>query len=215
MRKTLYTNEDIRKHLDLIKQSIKDDVGSVLSVYSGKMSGFFAVPRLLFPEIDGLGSFITGKPGQTVENIITYLKLVLSQIDPRYAKYAVFITFVYRHGLLHQHTPKIFEYRKKDIGWMFNISHTNNPLEVQREFHLRFGSDFLQLDMNVFYQDTVDSIDKLYEIIIKSYRQQFSQAVNQQSAPLNKTSILKNKRYNHFIKPSDFTFFNDLELKDK
>lgn len=209
MKKTSYTDNQIRKHLDDIKKSIEGDVGTVLPVYAANMAGFFAIPRLLFPEIDGLGSFITGNPRATTENITIYLKLVMSKIDPRYAKYAAFITFVYRHGLLHQHTPKKFEYRKKDIGWMFNISHTNNPLDIQRKFHLHFVNNTLQLDMNVFYQDTFDSIDKLYEMLTKSYKEQFAKAISQQSTPLNKTNILnRNKK---FIKASDFNFFKELK----
>jgi len=178
-------------------------------VYSANMTGFFAIPRLLFPEIDGLGSFITGESRATTENITTYLKLVLSKIDPRYAKYAVFITLVYRHGLLHQHFPKNFKYKKKDIGWIFNISHTNNPLDIQRKFHLYFVDSTLQLDMNLFCQDVLDSIDKLYEVLTESYKEQFAKAISQQSTPLNKTSILnRNKKY---IKASDFDFFKELK----
>jgi hypothetical protein len=209
---TNYTDYEIRKYLTNIKESITKDVGTVLSVYSENLTGFFAIPRLLFPEIDGLGSLITGKPGATVENIISYFKLILSEIDPRYAKYAVFITFVYRHGLLHQHTPKVFEYKKKDIGWMFNMSNTNNPIDSQRSSHLNFEHDFLELNMNIFYHDVINSIDKAYEIIIKSHKDQFNRAVFEQHKPLNKTSILKNKAYKKYIKPSDFVFFKDMKL---
>jgi hypothetical protein len=204
-----YTNKQIKSHLDNIKSSIENDVGKVLSVYSANMCGFFAIPRLLFPEIDGMGSFLTGDPENTTKNIITYFKEVLSEIDTRYANYAVFITYVYRHGLLHQHHPKMFEYKKKGIGWMFNISNTNNPIEIQRPHHLNFVGNILQIDMNLFYKDVIDSIDKLYEKIINSYKDSFAKSIQKQSRPLNKTSILKKKK--NFIKKSDFNFFKDFK----
>ncbi|MGA2911450.1 MAG: hypothetical protein ABSE17_02305 [Candidatus Levyibacteriota bacterium] len=210
MKKIVHTDAQIKSYLDTIKNSIEGDVGKALPVYSSIPCGFFAVPRLLFPEIDGLGSYLTGKPEATVENITTYLRLILSKLDARYSKYAVFITFVYRHGLLHQHAPKNFEYKKKDISWMFNINNPNNPIDVQREFHLRFEHNFLQIDMNVFYKDVVDSIDLAYEEIIKSYKEKFDRSVFIQASPLNKTNILKRKQYAKFIKNSDFTFFKKI-----
>jgi len=201
-----YNKAQIKSHLALIKQSIKDDVGSVLSVYSGNMCGFFAIPRLLFPEIDGLGSFITGDIKSNTENIVTYFKLILSKIDSRYEKFAVFMTFVYRHGLLHQHSPKKFKYKNKEVGWIFNISHTNNPLEVQREYHLVFRGDLLQIDMNLFYNDVFNSIDILEKMITIKYTNEFTKAVKDQTTALNKTAILKKKNYKKFIKKSDFNF---------
>ena len=95
-----------------VAQSIKDDVGNAMDTYSNLGTGFFAVPRMLFPEIDGLGSYLTGKSESTSENITLYIREVMSQIDNRYRKLAVFITFIFRHGLLHQHSPKKFRYGK-------------------------------------------------------------------------------------------------------
>lgn len=209
MKNTSFTDKQIKKHLDRIKESLENEVKNVLSVYSGKMAGFFAIQRLLFPEIDGLGSFITGKPSSTTENIVTYFRLAMSEINPDYAKYAVFLTVVFRHGLLHQHDPKVFEYKYNDIGWKLSISNTNNPIEVQRESHLLYKDHMFQLDLNVFYQDTTDSIDKLYNIIIRSYKTEFTKSINEQSRPLNMTSILKRKRYKKIATKNDFLFLRE------
>jgi len=213
MRKKTFTNDEIKLYLENIKTSIENDVGKILSTYSANMCGFFAIPRLLFPEIDGMGSFLTGEPGNATKNIIIYFKSVLSQQDSRYETYAVFITYVYRHGLLHQHNPKVFEYKKKYIGWEFGISNTNNPIEIQRPYHLSFIGGTLQIDMNLFYKDVIDSIDKLYEMIVGSYRDIFTKSINEQSAPLNKTNILRRKK--DFIRQSDFVFFNKVKLNKR
>lgn len=204
------TELNVENHINGIRQSISDDVGSILSSYSSKAHGFFAVPRLLFPEIDGLGSYLTGQPKETVLNITTYFKLVLSQLDSRYRKYAVFITLIYRHGLLHQHTPKEFEYKHKDIGWIFSINSPNNPLDVQRKYHLNFVQNHLQLDMNVFYSDVIESTNILKKMINDKYRDNYIKSVLIQKTPLNKTKILKNYKDSKFIKQSDFDFFKEL-----
>ena len=119
-----YLDEQIKDYLiNHIKQSIINDVGGAFPGWSSQLqnkgvaSGFFAVPRMLFPEIDGLGSYITGNPKSTGLNIKTYLAEVLSKVNPKYKVYASFIVFIYRHGLLHQHDPKRFKYKNKEIGW--------------------------------------------------------------------------------------------------
>jgi len=208
-----WTDDQIKDYLiNHIQQSIKNDVGIAIDAYwkdwsnnkeqAGK--GFFAIPRLLFPEIDGLGSYSTGKnKNNTFKNITFYFKNVMSKIDDRYAKFSSFITLIYRHGLLHQHTPKrIINNQGVEFGWWFAINSPNNPLEVQRKYHLRIKDQTLMIDMNVFCQDVVKSVEIATKMILKKYRQEFQESINEQNRLIPLTEILKR---NDIVK-QDFSF---------
>jgi hypothetical protein len=186
-----WTDERIKSYLvDHIKRSIQNDAGIAINAYwkdwdkTKEGKGFFAIPRLLFPEIDGLGSYITGNSGSTTENITQYFKTIMSKIDKRYDAFAAFIAVIYRHGLLHQHSPKNCVLDGENYGWQFAINSPNNPIEVQRKFHLAFHRNVLLLDMNVFFKDVVDSVDLAVEEIISNHRQEFIKSINEQNEPI-------------------------------
>ncbi len=209
-KKTKLTDNQIRNYLvNHIKQSIINDVGGALTGWSsqihqnGMIAGFYAVPRMIFPEIDGLGSYITGNPHATGLNIKTYLSEVMGAKKPQYKKVAAFMVFVYRHGLLHQHEPKWFSYRRKVIGLQFTIGNQNNPREVQASDHLVFKGSVLNLDANTFYYDVVDSIDGFAEDVITKYRNAFEKSIKAQAKPLTKTELL---RKNSYLTEQDFNF---------
>ncbi|MDA2936574.1 hypothetical protein MYX06_05135, partial [Patescibacteria group bacterium AH-259-L05] len=174
-KKQNYSDEQIKDYLvNHIKQSIENDVGIAIKGYmksffdNGPHAGFFAVPRMLFPEIDGLGSYITGKPLYTGLNIKIYLSEVMSKIDVRYKDYAGFIVLIYRNGLLHQHSPKKFKFKRKEISWQFGVS--NVPVDIQRRNHLTIQNNTLKIDMNIFYNDVINSVDILVKMILDGYR---------------------------------------------
>ncbi len=213
-------DDEIKNYLlNDIKQSIINDCGTALEAYWEKFSkdkisvGFFAIPRLLFPEIDGLGSYITGKPMCTGLNIKTYLEKVMSQIDQRYLTFSSFIAFIYRNGLLHHHQPKRFRYKGKELGWWFSIVSPNNPIDVQRKYHLIINNDTLMFDMKVFYTDVINSIDLALNIILNNTKDKFQEAYKIQNKPLTKHSLLRNKKRNgcRYIYPRDFKFVSQFK----
>lgn len=209
-----WTDDQIKDYLiNHIQRSITNDVGVAIDAYWKDWSeskakegkGFFAIPRLLFPEIDGLGSYFTGTNDKTFNNITFYLKNVMSKIDGRYSTYAAFITLIYRHGLLHQHTPKrIINNQGQEFGWWFAINSPNNPLEVQRNYHLRIENNILMIDMNVFFQDVVHSVDIALEMIADSYKDQFQKSINEQNRLIPLSEILKRSDVDQL----DFKFMN-------
>lgn len=214
--KNIFTDNQIKNYIiNNIKQSIINDVGGALLGWSsqihekGQVAGFYAIPRMLFPEIDGLGSYMTGNPHSTGLNIKTYLSEVMGSKKPRYKEVAAFMVFVYRHGLLHQHEPKWFSYKKKVIGLQFTIGNQNNPREIQASSHLVFIKDVLILDANTFYYDVVDSIDDFANDVISKYRKTFEMSIDIQSKPLTKTELLY-KRANRYISEKDFDFLKTI-----
>lgn len=193
----MYDNQYIENFFNNIKNSIVNDVGLAIKAYCSEhhngniTSGFFAVPRLLLPEIDGMGAYITGNANSTASNIENYLEKIMSKIDNRYSLYSKFISKIYRHGLLHQHEPKNCKYQGRDAAWSFMVSNPNNPMEVQRKYHLvenliKFDSSMknspfvLQTDMTLFYKDVVDSIDRMKQETKTTYRKTFDKARSEQ-----------------------------------
>lgn len=216
-----WTNKNIEDYLlNHIKKSIENDAGLAIDAYmqdlfnkkNGEGKGFFAVPRLLFPEIDGLGSYLTGKPKETVLNIKTYLTDILSQLDSRYADYAAYIALIYRHGLLHQHDPKKFKFKKVEIGWWLSVNSQNLPIDIQRKDHLCFFQNCLMLNMTVFYQDTLNSVDIALKEIISKHRIEFQKSYKEQHKFLTKTFFLKKYRKNGILNEKDFSFLGNLNL---
>ena len=182
---------------DNIKTSIVNDVGLAINAYCAEhhkgniTSGFFAIPRMLLPEVDGMGAYITGNANSTSSNIEAYLEKILSKIDKRYSLYSKFVSRIYRHGLLHQHEPKNCKYKGRDAAWSFIVSNPNNPVDIQRKSHLvedpiRFDQTIknppfiLQMDMTIFYKDVVDSIELIQNEVKSNYRSTFNKARKQQ-----------------------------------
>lgn len=213
-------DREIKNYINEIKQSIINDCGTALEAYWEKFSkdkisaGFFAIPRLLFPEVDGLGSYITGQPMCTGLNIKTYLEKVMSQIDPCYLPFSSFIAFIYRNGLLHQHQPKRFRYKGKELGWWFSIVSPNNPLDIERKYHLIIINDTLMFDMKVFYTDVVDSIDLALDMILNNTKNEFQKTYNIQNRPLTKHSLLNYKKKGKWVrKIGDCKYIGEKDFK--
>ncbi len=205
-------DKDIVMYLDDIKDMISNEVGVAIKAYwdkyekDNKMMGYFSVLRMLFPEIDGLGSYLTGNPMTTGYNIKTYLQKIMSKIDDRYSKFAGFIALIHRNGLMHQHSPKQFMYKKRRIGWELNFHNGGNDQD-----HLYFRNDILIINLNLFFEDLVNSIDILKTLIKNEYCKTFMNSITIQREYLTKYSILKSQRKiknknRRYIYPKDLEF---------
>lgn len=195
-----------------IKESFKIEIETAIQAYfiinsTGKRGGgFYSIPRLIFPEIDNLGSFLTGTPKSTGENITRYLKEIVSKTDIRYKTFAGFLTVIFRHGLLHQHSTKYFINEDKYISSQITIGSVNNPIEVMRKNHLVFKDNRFFIDVNVFYNDILNSIDILVsEIKDGKYLDTFNQSMKIQQSPSSKKELLKKCSY---LTEQDFIFLS-------
>lgn len=210
MKKDIYTKENIIRHLVNIKKSLQNDIGPVIDLYmnhffqTNEGIGLFAIPRMLFPEIDNLGSYYTGEINNTAKNAISFIKTYFSKVNPEYLSKGAFIYLVYRHGLMHQHAPKFVSYRKKNIGWAIHLS--SNGVVTTRT-HLRLLGKTVQIDGRQLYEDLLSALD-FYISDIKSERisliENFIKAHKEMKRPLGKTLLLK--KYRNFIKRVDLQF---------
>ena len=197
--------------LNDIKESLRVEVETAIQAYftlnsTGKKGGgFYSIPRLIFPEIDNLGSFLTGKPESTGENITKYLKEVVSKIDKRYAEFAGFLVVIFRHGLLHQHRPKTIIHKNKFVTSQIYIGSIYNPIELMRKNHLVFKGNLFLIDVNVLYIDILNSVDILIsEFSNGKYIDTFNKSMKIQQSPLLKSELLK--KHQHYLVEDDFKF---------
>lgn len=168
MEQVINSKQDALDLLNEIKTSLERDVGLVTRQYldyyndTGTGVGFFAIPRLIFPEIDNLGCYLAGTTENTGANAIAFMKKYFSITNPEYASKSSFIYIIYRHGLMHQHTPKILSYRGKNIGWQINLS------EHGESSHLRQNNNgSVIIDGRQFLDDIFMAIEK-YKTDIKN-----------------------------------------------
>lgn len=139
-----------------ILTSSENDIKPVLGLYCSHnlnkepKIGFFAVPRLIFPEIDGLGCYYAGKIDGTSKNAINFIKEYFGRVNSIYKNRGSFLYFVYRHGLMHQHIPKTIIMDGKVFGWGISISSDEVSTNCM---HLQVINGNIQIDANRFYED--------------------------------------------------------------
>lgn len=208
MKEKIITKDDIVETLREIKKSIKNDVGTIIDLYidhffkTDEDIGLFAVPRLLFPEIDNMGSYFVGENlKNSPDNAIKFMKKYFSKVDIEYKNKSAFIYIIYRHGLMHQHIPKFMSYRRKNIGWAIGLSKKNTI-----SHHLKLMGKTIRIDGRQFYEDFLDAIDFYIDDIKRGDKKIFNnfiKAHTEMMKPLSKSEYLKNKSY---VKQKDFNF---------
>ncbi len=195
---------------DHIKRSLQNDVAPVLKLYRKHFDrtregiGFFSIPRMLFPEIDGLGSFLAGTTSNTSKHAVYYMREYLGRVNPRYREVSGFIYHVYRHGLMHQHVPKLVANKGGTLGWVISMSDPSVPMGG----HLEKWGNTIQIDAVRLYEDVIDSIDIYIEDIQSDQdgdlQKKFNNAYQSMNTPEDKDVLLERKV--EYLKQSDFSF---------
>jgi hypothetical protein len=195
MKAKIITKEDIVEYLEEIQQSIKNDAGTAIDFYmdhflkTDEGIGLFTIPRIIFPEIDNLGSYYAGTIKNTSANAINFIKDYFSKINLEYLNKGAFIYQVYRHGLMHQHIPKFVSYKNKNLGWAIGLSNRGT-----KSSHLKLWGKSVKIDGKQFYEDLLIAID-LYKEDIKSGNRKlisnFIKAHKEMITPISKTALLK------------------------
>ncbi len=210
MNSDLYTKVNIIQHLQDIKKSLRNDIEPVIDLYmehffkTNEGIGLFAIPRMIFPEIDNLGAYYSGTIKNTPKYAIRFIKDYFSRVNLEYLNKGAFIYLVYRHGLMHQHTPKLLSYKRKSIGWAIHLS--SNKV-VTTHTHLGLLGKTVQIDGRQLYEDLLFALD-FYINDIKNERknliENFSKAHKEMKKPLSKTLVLQ--KYINYIKQRDLQF---------
>lgn len=206
MKKDVATKENIIDTLKEIKQSIVNDVGSAINLYlkhyfeKNEGIGLFAVPRMIFPEVDNLGSYYSGITYNNAENAIKFIKEYFSRVNGEYKKKGAFIYLIYRHGLMHQHTPKLMSYKRKVVGW--HISLRNHEVISN---HLKLDGKAVIIDGVQLYKDILDAIDFYISDIERGNKKLFNNFIKAHKAMM-KPDAKTNYLGRNYITQRDFNF---------
>jgi hypothetical protein len=205
------TKEQIIDYLDNhIIKSLKNDVESAIYTYTnhfletGEGIGNFAIPRLIFPEIDNMGCLLSGTTTNTSADAIIFMKKYFSLVSEDYNDKSAFLYIMYRHGLIHQHFPKFFSVDGNNFGWSVGLStaKTSNS-------HLKLIDGTLHIDGRQFYEDFIGAIHlymKDIELGSNELIDNFNRAFIEMSSPLDKQISLKRYKY---LTESDLAFLNE------
>lgn len=159
------TKEEIKNVINDIKKSIVCDVGPLFDVYldknnldrcTGSVQALRVIPRLLFPEIDGLGQLRYGYYGADSKYPVQFMEEYFTR--PEYKKISG-----YRHGLIHSHWPKIIIIDNKAIGWQMTISQRDPLLQKGHLTCPDKKKTHLNISAIEFYDDFLAAIDKYME----------------------------------------------------
>lgn len=205
-----YSKEGIVKYLNEVKISLQNDVAPAIDLYmkhffkTNEGVGFFAIPRMIFPEIDNLGSYYCGEINNTAQNAIKFIKDYFVTANSEYKNKGALVYLIYRHGLMHQHTPKYISYKGKNIGWAIHLS--SNGV-VTGSTHLKLLGKTLMIDGRQLYLDLLTALDSYINDINSdkpNLIQNFTKSFNVMQKPLSKALILR--KHKSYIKDSDFKF---------
>lgn len=148
--------KNARIYIQGIINSVERDVVAAIGAFNNHNAvnknkiGFFAVPRMIFPEIDCLGCLYCGNLA-TSKNSVTFMRKYFSQVNILYKHISGFLYMTYRHGLMHQHEPKNVELKQQNFFWQISMNHPT--------FHLKFRQPYnhLVLDGSKFLSDFLES----------------------------------------------------------
>lgn len=211
----MLNKEEIKNVLRGIKESIIYEMKPILNVYKDHHSiehplGFWTIPRLLFPEIDGLGRLRYGSTNVRGDSRcpIQFMRNYFPRAE--YKEISGFIYNVYRHGLTHSHWPKKMIINNKVREWVMILS-------IGSQIHLEFSDkDKTRLNISAkdFYEDFLKSIDKYIKdfdnnnaLQVYKLTRKFSQTYFIMHDPEKEEDIKKNKSKRKYLLDSDFDFF--------
>jgi len=199
MKQEIKTKQDALDTLDEIKASLEKDVNFAIRKYMDYYDdtkhgvGLRSIPRLIFPEIDNLGSYLAGTTRQSSKNAIQFMKKYFSIANPEYDSKSTFIYIIYRHGLMHQHIPKLLSYKGKVVGWRIDLTEPG-----QLSSHLQRDGDSIIIDGQQLLEDMFKAIEKYKDDIEKNepnLLQNFKNAHKEMMSAMNETDFFNRCKY--------------------
>lgn len=149
-----------------IKNSVARDIMPTIKCYRNKNNwkdfqqpGFWTIPRMIFPEIDGLARLRYGRINEvgSSQDAVKFMEEYFPR--PEYKKISGFLWHVFRLGLLHSHYPKSMSILGKNRGWGVSLRLTGKEVPIHLEFLDKKNKESLTLDGEEFYKDFIQAID--------------------------------------------------------
>ena len=194
---TIEAWEDARPYLENLKRTIIADVKPLLDLTGAAP---FAISREVVCYIDHLGHLYSGNR-KTQTRFQAYLTQVMCRIDPNYKNRWQEIHEMYRHGPVHQFTPKTLKNTKGQLlGWLCYAGVRNDYNFIDLELnlivtHLKLVGNptnnevfYLPVSSVCLIDDLIGSIDEFQKIGPKDER---SAAWNRAACELTRPKIFK------------------------
>lgn len=214
--KRLLSKEEIKNILVLIKDSITYEIEPIFDAYctdkleklvDGHNPRSLIVPRLLFPEIEGLGNLRYGNTYNTDNS--EYAVRFMRDYFPRqeYKKISGFIFNCWTRGLIRSHWSKGMSINNKNIGWQISsiCSQENHLIFTDVDKNIRT----LSISAIYFYQDFLGAIDN-YIKEFDSNDNNVNDLIDKFSKVYYKINTAEPEKYTKrksFLQDSDFDFF--------
>lgn len=156
----------IIKIITEIKSSVVRDITPIINCYKDKKNwidlqqpGFWTIPRMIFPEIDGLARLRYGRINElgSGEDSVRFMEEYFCK--PEYKKISGFLWHVFRLGLLHSHFPKPMSILGKNRGWGISFRLNKTETLMHLEFLDKKNKQSLILDAEEFYKDFLQAVD--------------------------------------------------------
>ncbi len=158
-------------------------------------SGYFEIPHLLMSYIEYLSGLFSGKgPDVQYTDVRTFFK---TYFPSKYHKSSAWLIYLYRHGLVHEYTPKtVLVDGTKKISWFcsLDVSEVNNHLKIlpspnnpSNIYHLRIcAPEFLKdykNSIHIFCNDILNNSDRFSKFKIGSEKYDESEDINNINKP--------------------------------
>ncbi|MCH7965290.1 MAG: hypothetical protein IH852_15280 [Bacteroidetes bacterium] len=178
----------IKGILAKIRADIQADVIPCMNA-NNITGGYFSVPLIIFSFIEYLGILWKNpvEPDKRNKNrrknyysnshfpdaAIPYIRKYLGKVRPEYKKYGGLLYGLYRHSLVHHYKPNaIILNNKEKISWGILKNSKSNHLSCAKEKYSApngklIGHTILTINLEVFYQDLMKSIDEFEKDVLK------------------------------------------------
>ena len=173
--------------------------------------GFYSVPLIIFSFIEYLGILwknpverykkkrkIYYSHSQIKDAAVPYIKKYLGKVRPEYKKYSGLLYGLFRHSLTHHFKPNVIILNDKEkLSWGIIKNSKNNHLTFSKKKYPQsngklINHTILTINLEVFFQDLIESIDKLEKDALKysSVRNRILRADKKLNCPQPENSLL-------------------------
>lgn len=203
--------ESAKKILGEILESVQRDVREILKLQneafkkSKQVSNIWTLPRILFPEIDGIARLrygVTGVSGKEIaEAAVKFMKHYFRD-KKEYEKLAGFQYVMYRHTLLHSHYPRTLWMNHGLVNWVVTGGRIGNVAPT------RSNKKNIVLDGNYLFENFIFATRKYIKEfddpnLCADLSNKFSLAWGAMNSPVREDFL----RRNLAIAPTDFDYF--------
>lgn len=211
----MFNKDQAQGILKEIRESVKRDVIPVLNAYRNQENwidknapGFWTIPRMIFPEIDGLARLRYGRiinSGSSAD-AVKFIRGYFTKSE--YKQIGGFIYNVYRHGLLHSHFPKEMIICGKNRGWGVVIGINSEQKTRHLQFSLPSKKEILTFDGEEFFNDFLSAIDKyINDFNDPNKEAELIASFNRAYCIMKSPQLEQESRNMPFMQDSDYDFF--------